>query len=143
MTAQELTELPKYLRVLVKQKLLRKHYRLVKQRYRDIKRTALRGRQPTTRTERDRHNHYIRKYGLSGEDVEKLKSLQNSQCAICKLKKPLEVDHCHSSKKVRGMLCSSCNRGLGQFRDRADIMQSAIHYIRLASKKQQPMPNRA
>lgn len=54
------------------------------------------------------------------------------KCDICEAVEPLVVDHCHSSGKVRGMLCQHCNRGLGHFRDNTKVMARAIKYIKEA-----------
>lgn len=54
------------------------------------------------------------------------------KCDICEAVEPLVVDHCHSSGKVRGMLCQHCNRGLGHFRDNTKVMAQAIKYIKEA-----------
>lgn len=58
-----------------------------------------------------------------------LQAEQQGRCAICDEEKPLVVDHCHSEKKVRGLLCRECNVGLGHFRDSAEILRSAIAYL--------------
>jgi len=42
----------------------------------------------------------------------------------------LVVDHCHSTGKVRGLLCSNCNRGIGMLQERVDILQNAIDYLK-------------
>lgn len=61
-------------------------------------------------------------------------------CAICKepqsvlLKgelKRLAVDHCHKTKKIRGLLCDNCNKGLGLFKDKPELLNSASEYLRL------------
>lgn len=56
---------------------------------------------------------------------------QDYKCQICS-KTPvrkLNVDHCHTTGKVRGLLCGNCNRGLGLFFDNPDLMLSAIKYV--------------
>lgn len=40
------------------------------------------------------------------------------------------IDHCHNSGKVRGILCGSCNVGLGKFKDDTIILEKAIDYIK-------------
>ena len=74
-------------------------------------------------------------YGLSLQDYnDKLKE-QNHKCAICKcdeteaFKCLLFVDHCHTSGKVRGLLCHHCNTALGKFKDSKEILSSAIDYV--------------
>ena len=59
---------------------------------------------------------------------------QNNKCAICNKtvqenKKNLAIDHCHKTDKIRGLLCTKCNLGIGYFRDNVEILKSAINYI--------------
>jgi hypothetical protein len=64
-----------------------------------------------------------------------LKALKDPKihCAICKRKTPNGkgwcVDHCHSSKKFRGILCSSCNLGLGILGESVKNLKTAIMYL--------------
>lgn len=74
------------------------------------------------------------KYGLSLDDYNTLLKQQNHKCAICGIdevdvKKGLCVDHCHTSGKVRALLCVTCNTGLGMFKDNVDLLAGAIDYI--------------
>ncbi|MFZ4411456.1 MAG: endonuclease VII domain-containing protein [Bacteroidales bacterium] len=75
-----------------------------------------------------------KKYKINGADYEQMMKHQNEKCAICKvhnndLKVALCVDHCHSTGKIRGLLCGSCNRALGLFRDSITFLSSAIDYL--------------
>lgn len=77
-----------------------------------------------------------RLYGLSESDWEALFVAQGKMCAICKSDKPSPnnkrtwaVDHCHSTGKVRGILCHMCNTALGKFKDDTAVLQSAIDYL--------------
>jgi hypothetical protein len=56
----------------------------------------------------------LRKYGLTPEIYQQMLLKQEGKCAICKdlLKKPC-IDHCHTTGKVRGLLCNNCNFALG------------------------------
>ena len=55
---------------------------------------------------------------------------QEGLCLICKTKpKLLYVDHCHKTKKVRGLLCSRCNLCLGQWEDNTEYLEQAINYL--------------
>lgn len=85
---------------------------------------------------RDRTGLYahIRRYGLTAEDFNKMLADQEGACAICggppTAPRRLAVDHCHATNTVRGLLCDSCNRGLGQFKDDIVVMQKALDYLR-------------
>lgn len=70
------------------------------------------------------------RYGISEEDFENIKSRQNGRCAIChRSNTRLCVDHCHSSKKVRGLLCCRCNTILGIWKDSPDAAMRAYRYL--------------
>jgi Recombination endonuclease VII len=74
------------------------------------------------------------RYGLGPGEYEALLAQQNGACAICKKlpagKKRLAVDHDHTDKRVRGLLCNNCNNGLGRFKDDSTIIESALRYVR-------------
>jgi hypothetical protein len=82
----------------------------------------------------------IWKYGLKARhnmseiQFNELAKQQDNTCAICggteKLQRRLLVDHCHKTEKVRGLLCNSCNVGLGLFYDNVSLFQSAISYLK-------------
>lgn len=74
------------------------------------------------------------KYGLSAEDYSMLLQSQGGGCAICRrtkdpVKKSLHVDHDHQTGKVRGVLCSLCNKGLGFFADNLKLLRNAADYL--------------
>lgn len=76
----------------------------------------------------------MRTYGLTLTEYDKLLNKQNNCCAICKInknnfKKNLCVDHCHITGKVRGLLCTKCNKSIGLFKDNIEIINSAINYV--------------
>jgi hypothetical protein len=54
-------------------------------------------------------------YGLTPEAYDSLLEKQGGKCAICKQEKPLCVDHCHATGRVRGLLCRACNFAVGTF----------------------------
>jgi hypothetical protein len=76
-----------------------------------------------------------RMYGITIDEYEAMLVKQGGGCAICGQKEPggnaghLHVDHCHDTKKVRGLLCGSCNNGLGRFVHRIDLLLAAIKYL--------------
>jgi hypothetical protein len=74
------------------------------------------------------------KYGITSADREHMLSEQGFSCAICKDDAPggsgtWHVDHCHATGVVRGLLCTRCNTGLGQFRDNTEFLSNAIAYL--------------
>lgn len=69
---------------------------------------------------------------LTLEAYKRMYELQGGRCAICEVEKEplgLVIDHNHRTRKVRGLLCSSCNIGLGQFKDSPDILEVALQYL--------------
>lgn len=79
----------------------------------------------------------LRQYGLTIADYERILAEQGGRCAICHRSDPGDkrghrwhVDHCHSTGITRGLLCSSCNLGLGKFGDDPDILERAALYLR-------------
>lgn len=83
---------------------------------------------------RSNHKRRLRSYGITIEQYNSMWSSQNYCCAICgvnevKSTKHWHLDHCHSTSKVRGILCQNCNVMLGYARDNPIILQSAIGYL--------------
>lgn len=76
-----------------------------------------------------REYHLRRRYGITGAEVAAMIDAQGGLCAICQEREPKHVDHDHVTRSVRGVLCSCCNQGLGNFRDRPDVMRAAIDYL--------------
>lgn len=77
-------------------------------------------------------SYYKRKYGLTLEEVERMRI---GGCAICGRENgggrhgQLHIDHCHETGAVRGILCSECNTGLGKFRDDPKLLEAAMRYL--------------
>lgn len=69
--------------------------------------------------------------GISEEGYQDLFKRQGGKCAIClkASKKRLSVDHDHKTGKVRGLLCTRCNQGLGYFKDDLKRLKGAISYL--------------
>lgn len=69
-------------------------------------------------------------YGLTPEQFTEILRAQGNACAICR--KPSSdycVDHCHVTRRVRGVLCRPCNIGIGQFRDDPALLLKAAEYV--------------
>jgi len=84
--------------------------------------------------------NYKRKYGVSAEEVHALWQEQGGRCGICERtvlwefegkgnRDRLCVDHCHETGEVRGILCWSCNAGLGKLGDTVEALERAIRYL--------------
>lgn len=75
--------------------------------------------------------HRAWKYGISVEELDRM--LEATRCAICGDEpapgKTLHIDHDHGTRAVRQPLCNACNVGLGQFRDRRDLLLNAVEYL--------------
>jgi hypothetical protein len=70
----------------------------------------------------------VQSYGLSLQDYRAMLERQGKVCGICKTPgKPLCVDHCHATGKVRGLLCRDCNLGLGNYKDNPVFTRARRH----------------
>lgn len=69
-------------------------------------------------------------YGITKHDFTEMFDRQGGACACCGKVAPLNVDHCHSTGKVRGLLCTNCNFALGHFKDDVDLIKKAIEYLK-------------
>lgn len=91
-----------------------------------------------------RRANMLNKYGITLEQYDEMWKNQDGKCAICSVSmvnitidgdsknksNTACVDHCHGSGRVRGILCSTCNKGLGLFYDRIDLLENAINYLK-------------
>ncbi len=73
------------------------------------------------------------KFGMSPEQYDNMYTEQSGLCAICLRPLPDKrggnVDHCHRTGKIRGLLDSTCNRGLGQMKDNPILLRHAAAYL--------------
>jgi hypothetical protein len=75
-----------------------------------------------------------RSYGILPHQFESMMKNQDYKCAICGIhkdnyKKEFAIDHCHNTNKIRGLLCTNCNTGIGMLQDNIEILNSAIKYL--------------
>lgn len=117
----------------MKKRMAKNPWHIRNREYRKIKDREYRKNNPEKEKERSRKGQ-IRQYGITEEDYDKMFKEQQGCCAICKLhqkdySRNLHIDHCHTTGKVRGLLCNSCNLGLGMFKDSIDLMNTAIKYL--------------
>ena len=86
-------------------------------------------------SEYHRNYHLKRRYGITVEEYDELLEAQGHRCKICRTDDPggrnarFHVDHCHTTNKVRGLLCSRCNQAIGLFDESVLVLESAIKYL--------------
>lgn len=73
-------------------------------------------------------------YGITIEDYQTMIVAQEFRCKGCgkhetDLSRPLCIDHCHTTGKVRGLLCASCNSSIGFVNDDINILLNLIKYL--------------
>lgn len=86
---------------------------------------------------RVRKHNLKAKYDLTVEEWDRLFEKQNRGCAICgrdprgkhRNNQRLSVDHDHKTDRVRGLLCFTCNSGLGKLGDNAEAIQRVLNYL--------------
>lgn len=78
-------------------------------------------------------SHLRRAYGIDMDDYDRMLEAQGGVCAICagqcRIKTRLAVDHCHTTNRIRGLLCDDCNNGVGRFKDNPELLRAAAAYL--------------
>ena len=78
-----------------------------------------------------------RTLGVTDADYKRMFKEQEGRCGICRNRlyskryKAFAVDHCHSTGRIRGLLCTHCNTGLGLFRDDPIALLRAVEWIKV------------
>lgn len=80
--------------------------------------------------DRPKNRKLQERYGIDLTQYHNMALDQDNKCKICQKELKLNVDHCHKTGKVRGLLCNGCNRGIGFFSDDPVVIQSAALYLR-------------
>lgn len=112
---------------------------LDKKKLESLKRSEKRGqkfvsrRSKMSKYEYNRDSYLRNMYGISLEKYNEILLLQKNKCKICnknfKNSTDANLDHCHNTLIIRGLLCSKCNKGLGLFDDNIDYLKEAINYL--------------
>jgi len=107
-------------------------YQKNKDRYTEQARRRYMEENPLKKKKRRRANHLLAVYGLSLEDYNDLYNQQQGCCAICgkhqsEIKRTLFVDHNHDTGKIRGLLCYTCNSGLGFYENNEE---NVLNYLK-------------
>mgnify|MGYP001575496867 CR=1 FL=1 len=100
--------------------------------YRDRKRANAKRSRLNNPAARDRLE--MLKYGITLEQRDAMLADQGGCCAICKTTEPgrgkaWNVDHCHATGQVRGLLCVRCNFVGGHAKDKVDVLVNAAVYL--------------
>lgn len=89
-----------------------------------------------------RRENAMKRYGITQIQYDEMLKKQKGACAVCKQKESaksynskngpqrLSIDHCHTTGKVRGLLCFSCNRAIGYLKDNTKLLAAAIKYLK-------------
>ena len=70
-----------------------------------------------------------RRYGITAIEYLGMLISQHHRCAICQHIRPLHIDHCHATGKVRGLVCITCNTVMGMYKDDPDRLRATADYI--------------
>lgn len=90
----------------------------------------IRDANPERRKEINRRAILKYTYGLTPEQLEGMKIAQDNKCAICLLEKPLNIDHDHTTKQIRELLCWDCNVSFGKLKEDAQILNNMLLYLK-------------
>ena len=101
------------------------------------RRRELRKKNPEKYREHGRRRYWkdplknkLYKFNINKEQYNQMFTSQDGKCAICNNEmKVINIDHCHETNIVRGLLCTSCNTGIGKLKEDINIMKSAINYL--------------
>jgi hypothetical protein len=66
-------------------------------------------------------------FGISTDEYDAL--MKEAKCSICESTTNLVLDHCHNSGKIRGVLCRTCNTGIGHLKDSPELVARALYYL--------------
>lgn len=75
-------------------------------------------------------------YGISLEEYDELVARSDNKCYVCDAspgKRRLNVDHCHETGIIRGLLCHGCNTAIGLMQDDPELLELAATYLRSTS----------
>lgn len=91
-----------------------------------------------------RHNEWVKKnqakvseyqrawrYGLTVDEMRTLLEDAGDTCQIClrSFDENKAIDHCHTTGKVRGVICNKCNFAIGLIEENTDTLKRAIKYL--------------
>jgi hypothetical protein len=89
---------------------------------------------PLAQKLRQRKSHLWQRYKITLADYDRMLSEQDNKCGICGKDytingRNLDVDHCHLTGKVRGLLCNPCNSAMGKVKDNPEILRTMYKWL--------------
>jgi hypothetical protein len=134
-----------WLGAVVMARLSKEAHTIYMRRYRLLNKEKLKQnhlRHRVTHSERIRARHFLKKYGITLEERNRIFVSQEGKCGICRKELDMDthggasnkpnVDHCHQTGKVRGILCKHCNTALGVLGDSEQGILRVLAYLRKA-----------
>jgi hypothetical protein len=82
------------------------------------------------------HRYVLKQKGVTLEQYQRMVETQNGICAVCSSppsRTKLNVDHCHDTGKVRGLLCWNCNMAIGYMKNSPALLRAAADYLEAAA----------
>jgi len=93
--------------------------------------------------ERVKSTRYLRRYGITKAEKDKIFAQQNERCGCCGGSSGTwHLDHDHKTRRIRGVLCSHCNWMLGHAKDSVDVLRAAIKYLQKHKKQSKLKTNK-
>ena len=118
----------------------KKRYRSLSDKELSDKREAERERWSRKTPSQKTELHLKKRYKITLEEWYKMFEEQGHRCKICDVevlpllaentKNKGVVDHCHETKKVRGILCHDCNRALGLLKENKESINRMLKYLK-------------
>lgn len=87
--------------------------------------------------ERHKNTNLKSLYGVTLDEYNQMFEKQKGCCLLCsrhqvEVTQRLNLDHCHTTGRVRGLLCGNCNRGIGLLKHNVVTLENAVRYLREA-----------
>lgn len=81
-------------------------------------------------------NRKLKRYKITEEQYDNELVKLDGRCPLCKLipQETFHIDHCHITGLFRGLLCGTCNKALGMFKEDIPTMKRAIEYLEKHNK---------
>lgn len=118
---------------------------------REVRRRSNRAHRERIGSAGTRAAHLMQKYKITPAEYDALRAAQDYRCAICQVHESeirvalrgrpkldgsrasepfrLVVDHCHTSGRVRGLLCPNCNTAVGMLQESPELIRATLAYV--------------